>query len=79
MPLAERFNAVLARMEPPWFQLEGFNASAVHALKTPLATLINGAEVALSRDRSEEAMRDVLQRHLEVLPAIPLPTNTHRS
>ncbi|MDY0743946.1 heavy metal sensor histidine kinase [Paucibacter sp. R3-3] len=67
MPLAERFNDVLARMEEAWHQLEGFNANVAHELRTPLAIMINGAEVALARDRPADEMRDVLESHLEEL------------
>lgn len=67
MPLAQRFNEVLSRMEEAWHQLEGFNANVAHELRTPLAIMINGAEVVLSRDRPEAEMRDVLESHLEEL------------
>lgn len=67
MPLAQRFNDVLARMEEAWRQLEGFNADVAHELRTPLAIMINGAEVALARERSPDEMRDVLATHLEEL------------
>ncbi len=46
-------------------RLEGFNANVAHELRTPLAIMINGAEVVLSRDRPEAEMRDVLESHLE--------------
>ena len=67
LPLAERFNDVLARMEEAWHQLEGFNANVAHELRTPLAIMINGAEIALARDRPADEMRDVLESHLEEL------------
>jgi two-component system heavy metal sensor histidine kinase CusS len=67
MPLAQRFNEVLSRMEEAWHQLEGFNANVAHELRTPLAIMINGAEVVLSRDRPAAEMRDVLESHLEEL------------
>ncbi|MGQ3198221.1 MAG: histidine kinase dimerization/phospho-acceptor domain-containing protein, partial [Hydrogenophaga sp.] len=67
LPLALRFNEVLARMEDAWTQLEGFNADVAHELRTPLAIMINGAELALARDRPQDEMREVLESHLEEL------------
>jgi two-component system heavy metal sensor histidine kinase CusS len=67
LPLALRFNEVLARMEDAWTQLEGFNADVAHELRTPLAIMINGAELALARDRPRDEMREVLESHLEEL------------
>lgn len=70
LPLAQRFNEVLERMESAWSQLEGFNADVAHELRTPLAILINGAELALSRDRPPQEMRDVVESHLEELRSL---------
>jgi two-component system heavy metal sensor histidine kinase CusS len=70
MPLAQRFNEVLDRMEQAWQQLDGFNADVAHELRTPLAVMINGAEVALARERPPEELRDVLEAHLEELRAM---------
>jgi two-component system heavy metal sensor histidine kinase CusS len=75
MPLALRFNEVLDRMEQAWQQLEGFNADVAHELRTPLAIMINGAEVALSRERTLPEMREVLESHLEELRALSHMTN----
>jgi two-component system heavy metal sensor histidine kinase CusS len=70
MPLAQRFNEVLDRMEQAWQQLDGFNADVAHELRTPLAVMINGAEVALARERPPEELREVLEAHLEELRAM---------
>jgi len=70
LPLAQRFNEVLARMEKAWNQLEGFNADVAHELRTPLAIMISGAELALARGRSADEMREVLESHLEELRAL---------
>lgn len=75
MPLAERFNEVLARMETAWGQLEGFNADVAHELRTPLAIMINGAEVALARDRPLPELREVLESHLEELRSLAYMVN----
>ena len=75
LPLAQRFNEVLERVESAWTQLEGFNADVAHELRTPLAILINGAELALARDRPPQEMRDVIESHLEELRALASMVN----
>lgn len=75
LPLAERFNDVLERVESAWRQLEGFNADVAHELRTPLAILINGAELALERDRPLAEMRDVIESHLEELRSLASMVN----
>jgi two-component system heavy metal sensor histidine kinase CusS len=75
MPLALRFNEVLDRMEQAWQQLEGFNADVAHELRTPLAIMISGAEMALSRERTLPDLREVLESHLEELRALTHMTN----
>ena len=75
LPLAQRFNEVLERVESAWTQLEAFNADVAHELRTPLAILINGAELALARDRPPQEMRDVIESHLEELRALASMVN----
>lgn len=65
--LARAFNGVLDRQEAAYHQLEAFNADVAHELRTPLATLINGAQVALAAPRGPQEMREVLGAQLEVL------------
>lgn len=64
-PWIEQFNDVLARLEASYLQLQSFNADVAHELRTPLATLIGQTEVALSRHRSEEDLRETLESNLE--------------
>jgi two-component system heavy metal sensor histidine kinase CusS len=66
-PLIAQFNALLARLENAYQQLEGFNADVAHELRTPLATLIGETELALSRERSTGELREVLGSNLEDL------------
>lgn len=66
-PLVAQFNALLARLENAYQQLEGFNADVAHELRTPLATLIGETELALSRERSIAELREVLGSNLEDL------------
>ena len=61
------FNGALGRLEDAWQQLEGFNADVAHELRTPLANLIGGTQVALSRPRSASEFEETLQSNLEEL------------
>jgi len=66
-PLVAQFNALLARLENAYQQLEGFNADVAHELRTPLATLIGETELALCRPRSVLELQEVLGSNLEDL------------
>src|SRR3546814_4534733 len=50
--LSTAFNRTLDRVQQAYRRMEGFNADVAHELRTPLANLISGSEVVLSR--SEE-------------------------
>lgn len=65
--LAHAFNGALGRLEEAYGQLEAFNADVAHELRTPLANLIGGTQVALSRQRSGAEFQEVLQSNLEEL------------
>ena len=65
--LTGAFNGALGRLEEAYQQLEGFNADVAHELRTPLANLIGGTQVALSRPRSAGEFRETLQSNLEEL------------
>ena len=65
--LTVAFNGALGRLEDAWQQLEGFNADVAHELRTPLANLIGGTQVALSRPRSAADFQETLQSNLEEL------------
>jgi two-component system heavy metal sensor histidine kinase CusS len=64
-PWVTQFNGLMGRLEQSYAQLEGFNADVAHELRTPLATIIGQTELALSRDRSIESLRDTLVSNLE--------------
>lgn len=66
-PLIAQFNDLLGRLSLAYDQLEGFNADVAHELCTPMATLISGTEIALSKARSAEELREVLGSHLDDL------------
>ncbi len=65
--LTGAFNGALGRLEEAYQQLEGFNADVAHELRTPLANLIGGTQVALSRPRTAAEFQDTLQSNLEEL------------
>lgn len=65
LPWIEQFNALMERLERAVAQLEAFNADVAHELRTPLAALIGETEVALSRERSADALRETLTSNLE--------------
>lgn len=65
--LSEAFNGALGRLEDAYRQLEAFNADVAHELRTPLANLIGGTQVALSRPRGAAEFQEVLQSNLEEL------------
>ncbi len=64
-PRITQFNALMDRLQAAYVQMEGFNADVAHELRTPLATLIAQTELALSRDRSAETLRETLRSNLE--------------
>ena len=74
-PWIDQFNDLMARLERAYQQLEGFNADVAHELRTPLATLIGETEVALSRERSPEALRETLVSNLEELQRVAAMVN----
>lgn len=75
LPLVERFNALLARVERAYRQLEGFNADVAHELRTPLTTLIGSSELALQRDRPADDLRDVIAENLKDLRRLAIIVN----
>ncbi len=58
--MVRAFNAALDRVEAAYRQMETFNADAAHELRTPLATLINAAQVTLTTVRMADELHDNL-------------------
>ncbi|MCG3136488.1 MAG: Adaptive-response sensory-kinase SasA [Phycisphaerae bacterium] len=63
--LSETLNQLMERIEKHVQQMQQFTADASHELRTPLAALRGNAEVALTRNRSAEELRKVLEDSIE--------------
>lgn len=64
-PLATGFNKMLGRLEGSFTRLSQFSADLAHELRTPLAILRGEAEGALTKPRSPEQYREVIESSLE--------------
>ncbi len=74
-PWIEQFNALMGRLELAYTQLEGFNADVAHELRTPLANLIGQTELALSRERPLDSLRETLLSNLEEMQRLSAMVN----
>lgn len=63
--LASAFNAMLERLERAVDSLRRFSADASHELRTPLTAIRGTVEVALSRARTAEELRETLEEVAE--------------
>jgi two-component system heavy metal sensor histidine kinase CusS len=63
--LAATFNGMLDQLEQSFARLSRFSADIAHELRTPVATLRGQVEVALSKLRSPDEYREILQSNLE--------------
>lgn len=63
--LAHSFNGMLMRLERAVDALRRFTADASHELKTPLTSIQGNVQVALSRPRSAEELRETLAEVME--------------
>lgn len=59
--LGAEFNAMLARIEEGMRRMANFSADLAHELRTPIGILYGRTQVALSRTRSKEELRRVLE------------------
>lgn len=63
--LAGTFNEMLDRLEESFERISRFSADIAHDLRTPVNNIRGEAEVALSRARTVDEYRDVLESSLE--------------
>ncbi len=63
-------NAMIARLEDSFSQLEQFSANASHELRTPLTILKGEMEIALQKTRDAEEYREVIESNLEEIQRI---------
>lgn len=60
-PLAVAFDDMLDRLEDSFMRLSQFSADLAHELRTPIANIRGEAEVALTRSRTPDEYRDVIE------------------
>src|SRR4051812_20582202 len=60
-PLAVAFDDMLTRLEDSFVRLSQFSADIAHELRTPIGNIRGEAEVALTRTRSDEEYRQVIE------------------
>ncbi|MBU5635855.1 heavy metal sensor histidine kinase [Geomonas sp. Red69] len=63
--LTVALDAMLGRLEESFARLSEFSANLAHELRTPINNLRGEAEVALSRARSEEEYRHIIESAIE--------------
>ncbi|MGC8653430.1 MAG: heavy metal sensor histidine kinase [Candidatus Kryptoniota bacterium] len=63
--LAASFNEMLERLEESFERLSRFSADIAHELRTPINNLMGETEVALSKTRTADEYREVLESNLE--------------
>ena len=63
-PLAAAFDQMLDRLEDSFTRLSRFSADLAHELRTPIANIRGETEVALTRPRSPDEYRKVLESSL---------------
>ncbi len=63
--LARTLNGMLARIEQHVQRVQQFTADASHELRSPLAALRGSAEVALTKPRTADELRQVLEESIE--------------
>ena len=65
--LAEAYNAMLDRLQDSFSRLSQFSSDLAHDLRTPIGNLLGEAQVALSRTRTAEDYRTVIESSVEEL------------
>ncbi|WP_137909971.1 MULTISPECIES: heavy metal sensor histidine kinase [unclassified Burkholderia] len=63
--LEHAFNGMLMRLNESFIQLSQFSSNLAHDMRTPLTNLLTQAQVALSRRRSADEYRDVIESSID--------------
>jgi two-component system heavy metal sensor histidine kinase CusS len=63
--LAQSLNEMLARLEEAFHRLSDFSSDIAHELRTPVTNLMTQTQVALSRQRSADDYRSILESNAE--------------
>jgi two-component system heavy metal sensor histidine kinase CusS len=63
--LAQSLNDMLARLEEAFHRLSDFSSDIAHELRTPVSNLMTETQVALSRARSADDYRGILESNAE--------------
>lgn len=63
--LASNFDAMMSRLEFSFCRLSDFASNLAHELRTPLNNLMSGASVVLTKPRSADEYREMLESSLE--------------
>ncbi|EHS1368256.1 Cu(+)/Ag(+) sensor histidine kinase [Salmonella enterica subsp. enterica serovar Infantis] len=59
------FNSMISRIEDVFTRQVNFSADIAHEIRTPITNLVTQTEIALSQQRSEKELEDVLYSSLE--------------
>ena len=59
------FNHMIARIEDVFTRQANFSADIAHEIRTPITNLVTQTEIALSQDRTQRELEDVLYSSLE--------------
>lgn len=73
--LVDAFNDVLGRLDTAFAQLNAYATDLAHEMRTPLGILLGQTQVALSRERSASAYRQVLADNAEELEQLARMVN----
>ncbi len=65
--MATEFNSMLERIDEGYRQLEEFAGDLAHEMRTPVATMLGRAQVALSRSRTADEFREVMEGNVDEL------------
>ena len=68
--IALAFNAMLERLETSFSNIKAFNTQASHELRTPITIMRGEIEIALRKERSNEAYQTILKDQLVEIMAL---------